>query len=461
MSMTATKLPPPTREQPKTSPWRWGTIGETGRYINGVAFRPSDWTGEGLPIIRIQNLTDSSKPLNRTRRKVDDIYQVEPGDLLVSWSATLDAFIWDREPALLNQHIFKVVPNSSVVTKRFLFYLLRLAIADMIKSEHLHGSTMKHINRGPFLAHSVPIPPLEEQRRIVAEIEKQFTRLDAGVASLERVQTALKRYRASVLKAAGEGRLVLTEAELARKENRSYETGEQLLQRIRNQRRTRYQGGRRYREPSPPDDLPLSQIPEGWTFATAEQLSDPSRTITYGVIKLGPNTSDGISVLRSSDVRHLRIDLHGVKQISPSIAANFGRTLLHGEEVVLTVRGTLGGVAVVPRNCEGFNISREVAMIALVEPKLANFVATMIASSPLQHWLLRRAKGIAYTGINIETLKQLPIPIPPLTEQQRIVIEVERRLSITNEVGAAVLDQLRRVKPFRRALLERAFSSHL
>ena len=100
-------------------------------------------------------------------------------------------------------------------------------------------------------------------------------------------------------------------------------------------------------------------------------------------------------------------------------------------------------------------------MIALVEPKLANFVATMIASSPLQHWLLRRAKGIAYTGINIETLKQLPIPIPPLTEQQRIVIEVERRLSITNEVGAAVLDQLRRVKPFRRALLERAFSSHL
>ena len=201
--------------------WRWATVSETGRYINGVAFKPADWIGEGFPIIRIQNLTDPSKPLNRTRRKVDEIYCVEPGDLLVSWSATLDAFVWDREPALLNQHIFKVIPDGSVVTKRFLFYLLRFAISEMVKSEHLHGSTMKHINRGPFLAHRVPIPPLVDQRRIVEEIEKQFTRLEAGVTSLRRVQVALKRYRASVLKAASEGSLVPTEAELAQKEKRS------------------------------------------------------------------------------------------------------------------------------------------------------------------------------------------------------------------------------------------------
>ena len=84
---------------------------------------------------------------------------------------------------------------------------------------------------------SVPVPPPDEQQRIVAEIEKQFTRLEAGVASLKRVQAALKRYRASVLKAACEGRLVPTEAGLARNEKRSYETGEQLLQRILEERR--------------------------------------------------------------------------------------------------------------------------------------------------------------------------------------------------------------------------------
>ena len=108
--------------------WRWGTVNETGRYINGVAFKPTDWGKEGVPIIRIQNLTDPDKPLNRTTRKVDSIYRIEPGDMMVSWSATLDAFIWDREPSLLNQHIFKVVPDETVTVKRFLFYLLNLKI---------------------------------------------------------------------------------------------------------------------------------------------------------------------------------------------------------------------------------------------------------------------------------------------------------------------------------------------
>src|SRR5437762_11391181 len=97
----------------------------------------------------------------------------------------------------------------------------------------------------------IPLPPVEEQRRIVAEIEKQFTRLDAGVTSLKRVQTALKRYRASVLKTAYEGHLVPTEAELARKKNRSYETGEELLQRILKEHREKWKGKGKYKEPAP------------------------------------------------------------------------------------------------------------------------------------------------------------------------------------------------------------------
>src|SRR5437763_6120195 len=112
-----------------------------------------------------------------------------------------------------------------------------------------------------------PLPPVEERDRIVAEIEKQFTRLDAGVASLKRVQTAIKRYRASVLKAACEGRLVPTETELARKENRSYETGEQLLQRILKERREKWNGKGKYKEPAAiePGSPPI--IPEGWQLA--------------------------------------------------------------------------------------------------------------------------------------------------------------------------------------------------
>lgn len=221
--------------------WALAKVSDTGRYINGFAFKPSDWGTEGLPIIRIQNLTDSKKPFNRTTFDLPEHLRVKPGEIVVSWSATLDAFIWKGEVAALNQHIFRVEPEEQLVRSRFLFYLLKEAIWEMTQTEHLHGSTMRHINRGPFLAHPVRIPPLPEQNRIVAEIEKQFTRLEAAVAALKRVQANLKRYRAAVLKAAVEGRLVPTEAELARAEGRSYEPASELLQRILVERRARWE----------------------------------------------------------------------------------------------------------------------------------------------------------------------------------------------------------------------------
>ncbi len=101
--------------------------------------------------------------------------------------------------------------------------------------------TVKHLSSRTVQEIPLPLPPRSEQDRIVAEIEKQFTRLDAAVAALKRVQANLKRYRAAVLKAACEGRLVPTEAELARKEGRTYETGEQLLARILKERRAKWE----------------------------------------------------------------------------------------------------------------------------------------------------------------------------------------------------------------------------
>jgi type I restriction enzyme S subunit len=302
---------------------------------------------------------------------------------------------------------------------------------------------------------------LSEQVQVVAEIEKQFTRLDAGVAALRRVQANLKRYRAAVLKAACEGRLVPTEAGLAKAEGRTYETGEQLLTRILADRRKNWQGRGKYKEPAAPDATNLPPLPEGWMWSTAEQLSDENRSITYGVIKLGTRMIDGVPVLRSSNVRHLRLDLEDVKIISPDIANGYRRTFLGGGEVLVTVRGTLGGVAFAPTQCAGFNISREVAMLAFVEPAVAKATAIFIGSSSLQRWLMQRTKGIAYTGINIETLKRLPIPVPPLMEQARIAVEVECRLSVVEELEAAVAANLQRATRLRQSILRRALSEKL
>lgn len=147
------------------------TLGDVADFINGAAFKPEDWGDEGSRIIRIQNLTDKNKPYNRTTRTVSERIRVQPGDLLVSWSATLGVFEWDGpDIAYLNQHIFRVVPDLQKVDKRYLRHALELALLDMRR--HLHGATMLHVNRGEFLSTKLYLPPLPEQRRIAAILDK-------------------------------------------------------------------------------------------------------------------------------------------------------------------------------------------------------------------------------------------------------------------------------------------------
>lgn len=139
-------------------------LGEAAQFINGVAFKPSDWEDQGLPIIRIQNLTGTGEKFNYTTRNVKPELVVEPGDLLVSWSATLNAYRWAGPRGVLNQHIFKVLPNAGI-DPDYLFYALKSALAEL--TAKTHGSTMKHVVRGDFESTRVHVPPISEQRRIV------------------------------------------------------------------------------------------------------------------------------------------------------------------------------------------------------------------------------------------------------------------------------------------------------
>lgn len=380
----------------------------------------------------------------------------EPDDVLMSVRAPVGPTNLAIERCCIGRGLAAIRALPGVRSKWLLyaFRAMERAIDDLGT-----GSTFKAISGETLRQLEVPIADLDHQDRAIAEIERQFSRLDKGVESLKRVKANLKRYESAVLMSAVEGRIVPNEAEIAHLEGRRYETGEQLLERILQDRYASWIGKGKYKEPSAPDLHGVPKAPEGWAYATAEQLTDENRAITYGVIKLGEPAADGVPVLRSSDVRRLHIELGSVKRISPEIAGNYRRTYLSGGEVVLTVRGTLGGIAVVPSQCRGFNISREVAMLALVEPKMAQLVAFFVASPPIRSWLLRRTKGIAYTGINIETLKALPIPIPPAREQSRIVAEIERRLSIVRELEAEVDRNLARAKALRSAVLTSAFGA--
>ena len=161
------------------------------------------------------------------------------------------------------------------------------------------------------------LPPLAEQRRIVAEIETQFTRLDASAAALRRAQANLKRYRASVLKAACEGRLVLTEAELARSEGRDFQSAAILLERILAERRARWESQEKqrgkYKEPSAPNASALPQLPEGWVWATLSQLSELKGGVTKGQRYRNEQSLREIPYLRVANVQRGFLDL---KQIS-------------------------------------------------------------------------------------------------------------------------------------------------
>ena len=123
-------------------------LGNIATFINGMAFKPEDWEDNGLPIIRIQNLTGTSKEFNYTNKNIDDKYIVEKNDILVSWSASLGVYKWNGEKSVLNQHIFKVLNNKMEINNDFLRYLLESKL-EIMKSQ-VHGATMKHITKKKF-----------------------------------------------------------------------------------------------------------------------------------------------------------------------------------------------------------------------------------------------------------------------------------------------------------------------
>jgi type I restriction enzyme S subunit len=144
--------------------WSVQLVGSVGEYFNGFPFKPSDWKETGLPIIRIQNLNDPTKPYNCYPDRLPDCHFVRNGDILISWSASLGTFIWRGGDAWLNQHIFKAIPNESKIDKDFFYWAMVYAI-DRI-ARNARGSTMVHVTSKEFKQSELLVPTRAEQRNI-------------------------------------------------------------------------------------------------------------------------------------------------------------------------------------------------------------------------------------------------------------------------------------------------------
>ena len=356
---------------------------------------------------------------------------------------------------------FIVFSKQDFLDNEYLKYFLN-QVEFASYATRLNSGDRPRVDFNQLVDYHFPLPPLAEQRRIVAEIERHLTRLDASVAALKRVQANLKRYRVSVLMDACSGRLVPTEAELARAEGRDYEPADQLLKRILAERRTRWKKekrrGRKYKESDPTDTSTLRGLPEGWIWSKVGESfevyvgSTPKRA--------RPDFWNGnIPWVSSGEVSNGRIKSTR-EYITQEGFKNSSVTLHPRGTVLLGMIGegkTRGQVSIldIPA-CNNQNS----AAIRVSESGLPpEFVFYYLWS---QYDATRRiGSGNNQPALNKSRVQELLLPLPPLAEQHRIIGEIERRLSVIQQTEAAVETNLTRAERLRQSILKQAFSGKL
>lgn len=452
------------RLKARNTRWLKVKVGDALRLINGRAFKPAEWSQSGLPIVRIQNLNNPNASYNYYERDLPQKFAIADGDLLFAWSGTPEtsfgAHIWRGGRAWLNQHIFKVIFDETQFDKRFLQLAINQNLSQYIRAAH-GGAGLAHITKGRFEESVLPVPDRAEQQRLVAEIEKQFTRLDAAIAALKRIHVNLKRYRAAVLKAACEGRLLPTEAELQRTRRRNaepiLETGEQRLWRILDDRHSNLSGANRYRQPVGANTASTPRIPEGWTLATIDQLSEvgtgatPRRTnpLYYagGTIPWITSSALNESFVTSAQefVTQKALAETNLTIYPPGtlLVAMYGEGKTRGKCAELRIEATT---------------NQAIAAIQCAE-EVRDFVKLSLWR---QYEELRlTASGGVQPNLNLGLIRAITLPLPPLHEQKRIVAEVERRLSIISKLETMVAANFQRAAQLRNSILQRAFSGSL
>ena len=407
----------------------------------------------------------------------------------VSWSATLEAFVWDRGPAVVNQHIFKVIPEMRVVAPGFLYHLLRHTIRDLADSDAAHGLAMKHINRGPFVSHVVGIPPLAEQERIVSKVDELMELCDDLVARQQARQHVTTRLRASSLDALTNAE---TDDDLHTAWSRIHANWEALTDRpdsIDTLRQTildlAIQGLLTDRHDSDgtgtdtfeivtraKDDLfetrairrherslPVSKeeepflVPPGWRWCRFDELCSQ---ITVGHV--GPMASrykdNGVPFLRSQNVGEFRFEPAGLKFVDQGFHAELSKSALKGGEILAVRSGNVGRTCVFPAGIGEANCADLVVMRPL--PGIDPHYLAIVMNSPYgAAHVLDQKVGIAEGHFNVKSARQMPTPLPPTAEQERISDHVRVLRELCGGLEARLLERDASASAYCRAMTSR------
>lgn len=449
--------------------WVWATMGEIAEVVGGgtpSTRDPRNFDGGAIPWITPADLSGyANKTISHGERSItekgltESAARVMPaGTVLFSSRAPIGYVAIAANSVATNQGFKSFVLREGILSDYVYYYLRR---AKDLAVELASGTTFKEISGSNAARIPIPIAPQAEQQRIVDAIESYLPRLDDAVASLERARANLKRYRASVLKAAGEGRLVPTEADLARQEGREYEPASVLLERILSSRRATSSRAKRHVEPQGPDIAQLAELPAGWCWATVQQLTLANRPCAYGVLQPGPHEPTGIPLVRVGDISDGAIVTQALKRIAPSIAARYPRTRLQGGEVLISLVGAIGRTAVVPDTLAGANTARAVGVIPLSPHLEPSWIEAWFRNPEQIAQMTGLAHEVARKTLNLEDVRQATVALPPRAEQIRIVSALRMYESVAAKIADQIDANVERCAVLRASILRSAFSGRL
>jgi type I restriction enzyme S subunit len=493
MTLTLPRLP---------NGWIWTSVVEVGSSSEqavltgpfGTTIGPGDFvsaSGEAVPVVTIGCLRDTGIDLTKaafvSRRKAAELarYRLRPGDILFSRMATVGraGFVENvHEGTLFNYHLMRLRLREDALDPHFFIWYVRSSevVRAYVRSVN-HGMTRDGINTEQLLSMPVPLAPRPLQQRIVDGIDSLFSRLDAAVAGFKRAQAKLKAYRAAVLKAAVDGRLVPTEAELARKEGRAYEPADVLLARILKERRRRWEEAElvkmkgagktpeddkwkaRYKDPLP-EIGGLPQLPDGWCWTTAAALFWDAG---YGTSEKCTSDGAGRPVLRIPNIVRGGIDLDDLKFASGNADLSPDGEVTGGDFLFIRTNGSRSligrGALVLRRYIPALHFASYLIRLRLVEvDDAASWFALAWHGPTVRAQLLKVAASSAgQHNVSLTAASSFAIPLPPSAEQSRILAELDRLESAAAAVDEQIAKDVQRSKRLKHAILKWAFEGRL
>ncbi len=418
--------------------WQRRSLSSLGEYENGFAFNELHWSEQGLPIVRIAQITGSQGIVDRYPGRLPDTFSIDSGDLIFSWSGTLAVVRWDGGPAWLNQHLFKVVPAANV-EKSLLFHLLQASVAEMHK--RTHGSTMKHIKRGELREFFVSLPVNAGEQRKLAQI---LDTLDTAIHETETIIAKLKTVKQGLLHD------LLTRGIDANGELRPPQTEAPHL----------------YKKSL------LGWIPKEWDVKRLVELLadvDPAmRSGPFGSALLKQEFVEvGVPLLGIDNVQTERFVASFTRFVTPRKFAELVRYAVRPNDLIITIMGTVGRCCLVPEDIGNALSSKHTWTISLNQDAYSPYLAMLqVNYSPwaVAHFASDQQGG-TMAAIRSETLRSTLLPAPPREEQyliekrlrtlgRRIELEVDSLAKRYSEKAGLMDDLLTGRVSVKKLLLE-------